>query len=72
MLSPVVIVGAALILIALERRWPYTRGQRFLRAGLGVDLIGYTLVQSYVLGLVITHFSAMARSRDRGCHACTW
>ena len=57
-LSPVAIIGAALILILLERRWPYTRGQRFLRAGLGVDLIGYALVQSYLLGMVITHFSA--------------
>jgi sterol desaturase/sphingolipid hydroxylase (fatty acid hydroxylase superfamily) len=57
-LSPVAIVGAALILIALERRWPYTRGQPFLRAGLGVDLIGYALVQSYLLGMVITYVSA--------------
>ncbi len=56
-LSPVAIGGAALILIALERRWPYTRGQRFLRAGLGVDLIGYALVQSYLLAMVITHLS---------------
>ena len=57
-LSPVAIIGAALILIALERRWPYTRGQRFLRAGLGVDLIGYALAQSFLLDMVITHVSA--------------
>ena len=58
MLSPVAIIVVALILIALERRWPYTRGQRFLRAGICVDLIGYALVQSYLLGLVIAHVSA--------------
>ncbi len=69
MLSPVAIVGAALILIALERRWPYTRGQRFLRAGLGVDLIGYALVQSYLLGLVITRIIGVARRRDRAVAA---
>ncbi len=46
-------MAAALILIALERRWPYARGQKLLRAGIGVDLIGYALSQSYLLGLVI-------------------
>jgi len=52
-LSPALIVGGALVLIALERRFPYTRGQRLLRAGFWGDLFGYALVQSYVLGLLI-------------------
>lgn len=56
-LSPVAIVGAALILIALERRWPYARGQRLLRPGIGVDLVGYALIQSYLLGWVIARIT---------------
>jgi sterol desaturase/sphingolipid hydroxylase (fatty acid hydroxylase superfamily) len=50
--SPAVIVGWALLLWVLERRFPYDR-QRFLREGFWTDLVGYTLVQSYLMGLVI-------------------
>ena len=56
-LSPVAIIGAALTLIALERRWPYARGQRLLRPSIGVGLVGYALVQSYLLGWVITRIT---------------
>jgi sterol desaturase/sphingolipid hydroxylase (fatty acid hydroxylase superfamily) len=52
-LSPAIIVGAALILIGLERLFPYQR-QRLLRAGFFTDLLGYGLLQSYVLGLAIS------------------
>jgi sterol desaturase/sphingolipid hydroxylase (fatty acid hydroxylase superfamily) len=51
--SPVIIVASALVLIALERRWPYDRRQKLLRPGLWDDLLGYALIQSYLLGLVI-------------------
>src|SRR5262249_45770134 len=57
-LSPVIIVVSALILIALERRYPYDPRQRLLRAGLWDDLLGYALIQSYLLGLVISHLTA--------------
>jgi sterol desaturase/sphingolipid hydroxylase (fatty acid hydroxylase superfamily) len=50
--APAIIVGGALVIIALEGRWPYDP-QRFWRRGLGVDLIGYALVQSAVLSVVI-------------------
>ena len=43
--SPAVIVGWALLLWVLERRFPCDR-QRFLREGFWTDLVGYTLVQS--------------------------
>ena len=49
---PAVIVGWALLLWVLERRFPYDR-QRLLRDGFWTDLVGYTLVQSYLMGLVI-------------------
>ena len=50
--APAIVVGGALAIIALERLRPYDR-QRFLRAGLAVDLIGYALIQSAVLSVVI-------------------
>lgn len=53
-LSPIVIVAGALVLIALERRFPYAPTQKLFRPGLFTDLVGYGLVQSYLLGLVIT------------------
>jgi sterol desaturase/sphingolipid hydroxylase (fatty acid hydroxylase superfamily) len=51
-LAPAVIVGWALLLWGLERRFPYDQ-QRFLRDGFWTDLVGYTLVQSYGVGLGI-------------------
>jgi sterol desaturase/sphingolipid hydroxylase (fatty acid hydroxylase superfamily) len=53
-LSPLIIVGSALLFVALERRYPYDHGQRVFRDGFWVDLIGYGLVQSYLLGLAIS------------------
>ncbi len=51
--TPLLIVASALLLIALERRYPYDRRQRFWRRGLIDDLLFYGLVQSYLLGLLI-------------------
>ena len=49
---PITVVVGALAIIALERRWPYDR-QRFWRRGFAGDLIGYAVVQSAVLSVVI-------------------
>ena len=54
LLSPSIIVGSALVLIALERLFPYEPRQRLIREGFFTDLVGYGLVQSYFLGLAIT------------------
>jgi sterol desaturase/sphingolipid hydroxylase (fatty acid hydroxylase superfamily) len=54
LVSPLVIVGAALLLVGLERRFPYTPGQPVLRRGFWMDLLGYTLLQSWALGVVIS------------------
>ena len=62
-LSPAVIIASALLFIALERVIPYDRGQHVLREGFWTDLIWYTIIQSYVLALVI---SAIIRWIDRG------
>jgi len=61
-LSPIIIVGSALLLIGLERLFPYDRRQRLLRPGFFTDLVGYGLVQSYLLGLLIT---ALIQAIDR-------
>jgi sterol desaturase/sphingolipid hydroxylase (fatty acid hydroxylase superfamily) len=54
LLSPCLIVLGALLLLALERRFPYEPRQRLFRAGFWTDLLGYGLVQSYLLGLCIS------------------
>jgi sterol desaturase/sphingolipid hydroxylase (fatty acid hydroxylase superfamily) len=53
-LSPILIVGSAAVLIGLERLSPYDRRQKLFREGFFTDLIGYGLLQSYALGLLIT------------------
>jgi sterol desaturase/sphingolipid hydroxylase (fatty acid hydroxylase superfamily) len=51
-LAPAAVVGWALLLWLLERLRPYDR-QPFLREGFWTDFVGYTLLQSWALGLVI-------------------
>lgn len=46
-------ITSALVFIMLERLRPYTKGQRLFREGFVNDFILYTIVQSYVLGLII-------------------
>lgn len=55
-LSPLIITGAAVLFVILERIFPYDPGQRLFREGFFTDLIGYSLIQSYLLGLIITSF----------------
>lgn len=52
-IAPIFIVSGALVIIALERKYPYDRGQPFLRDGFWTDFLFYALLQSYVLALVI-------------------
>lgn len=54
LLSPLIIVAAAVLIVLLERRFPYAPEQRFLREGFWNDLLLYSIVQSYVLGLLIS------------------
>jgi sterol desaturase/sphingolipid hydroxylase (fatty acid hydroxylase superfamily) len=57
-LSPVIVVAWALILIVLERVFPYQR-QPLFRTGFFTDLLGYGLVQSYFLGFAISGLIAV-------------
>jgi sterol desaturase/sphingolipid hydroxylase (fatty acid hydroxylase superfamily) len=52
--SPIIIVSAGLMFIGLERLFPYNPGQRVFRDGFWTDLLGYGVVQSYVMGVVIS------------------
>ena len=54
LLSSFVLVGAAIAFLFLERLFPYNR-QKAFREGFWVDLVGYGVVQSYVMGIVIAH-----------------
>jgi sterol desaturase/sphingolipid hydroxylase (fatty acid hydroxylase superfamily) len=52
-LSPVIIIGSAVILIVLERLRPYDPDQALLREGFWTDLLWYAIAQSYLLALLI-------------------
>ena len=51
-LSLIIIIGWALFVIALERRFPYDK-QPFFRRGFFNDFAMYSIVQSYFMGLII-------------------
>ncbi len=55
-LTLIVVASAALFFILVERIIPYTHGQRIFRDQFWNDLIFYTIVQSYLLGLLIFWF----------------
>lgn len=48
-------VTGALVIIVLERLFPYSKGQKFLREGFFNDFVWYTFMQSYVLGMAISY-----------------
>ena len=52
LLSLTIIVGWALVVIALERLFPYDK-QPFFRDGFFNDFVMYSLVQSYFMGIII-------------------
>ena len=49
------IVFGASIIIILERLFPYTKNQKFLREGFFNDFVLYTFVQSYIMGIIISY-----------------
>lgn len=57
------IASSAVLLVLLERIFPYTNGQAFMREGFFDDFALYTIAQSYVLGIVI--FSGVIVWMDR-------
>jgi sterol desaturase/sphingolipid hydroxylase (fatty acid hydroxylase superfamily) len=53
--STFAIILCSFIIILLERLFPYEKNQRFFREGFIDDFILYTLVQSYILGIIISY-----------------
>jgi len=51
--TPIAVILWGILLTYLERRFPYVPGYRVFRRGYWIDLFWYTLVQSYVLALLI-------------------
>lgn len=47
-------LAGAVIIITLERLFPYKKEQKFFREGFFNDFVFYTFIQSYVLGLIIS------------------
>ena len=52
-ISVIVIISSALLIVILERLFPYNKDQRFLREGFFNDIALYTIAQSYILGILI-------------------
>src|SRR5262249_39722317 len=65
-LAPLAIVASALLIAALERLYPYDRGQRLLREGFWTDLLGYGVAQSYVCALLIGALLRRLEPIERG------
>ncbi len=51
-----IIALGGLVLLGLERLFPYNPGQKIFREGFWLDLFWYTIVQSLILGLLISEF----------------
>ena len=56
LLTTPMLLTAVAVLLVLERRMPYRKGLSFFREGLWVDLIWYTLFQSFLLKILIFDF----------------
>jgi sterol desaturase/sphingolipid hydroxylase (fatty acid hydroxylase superfamily) len=52
-LSPIIVASIALVIVTLERRFPYDADQHLFRSGFWNDLAMYTVIQSYILSWVI-------------------
>lgn len=52
-LIPFLVVMSSVSFIFAEKWFPYNEGQKLFRGGFWTDLMGYGLLQSYVLGVVI-------------------
>jgi sterol desaturase/sphingolipid hydroxylase (fatty acid hydroxylase superfamily) len=66
--TPILLLSVV-ILILLERKYPYTKGLPLFRDGFWVDLVWYTLIQSYFLKILI--FDYIILPVDRQFHFST-
>jgi sterol desaturase/sphingolipid hydroxylase (fatty acid hydroxylase superfamily) len=52
------LIGSAVFFMLVERRFSYNKGQRAFREGFWLDMFWYNIIQSFVLGLIISRFIA--------------
>jgi sterol desaturase/sphingolipid hydroxylase (fatty acid hydroxylase superfamily) len=52
----IILLSSAASIILLERKYPYTKGLPFFRDGFWIDLVWYTLIQSFFLKILIFDF----------------
>lgn len=55
-LSGTVIAVSAIVIVLLERLFPYKKGQKIFRKGFFNDFFFYTILQSYAIGFLIFSF----------------
>lgn len=53
LVSILIIIGWTVVIVILERLFPYTKGQKFFREGFFNDFALYTIAQNYILGIII-------------------
>lgn len=61
----VLIISGALFIVLLERKYPYTKGQKLFREGFLNDFVLYTFVQSFVMGIIISYIIVFIDSHTR-------
>lgn len=60
------LIAGTVLMIFLERRFPYQKGQNFFREGFFNDFVMYNLIQSFLLGLLISYLIAFLQSQFKG------
>jgi len=58
-----ILLCSVVIFIILERKYPYRKGLPFFRDGFWVDLVWYTLIQSYFLKILIFDYAILPLDR---------
>ena len=61
-----ILLLSVVVLVLLERKYPYTKGLSLFREGFWVDLVWYTFIQSYFLKILI--FDYVILPVDRAWH----
>ncbi len=56
LITTLLLIVSAVVLILLERKFPYRKGLPIFREGLWVDIVWYTLIQSFFLKILIFDF----------------
>lgn len=62
-ISAGIIMGSSVVYVALEKLYPYDPGHKLFRRGFALDFVWYSLIQSYLLGLLI---GLVIESLDKG------